>query len=73
MRTFLLIAALVGMLGIALVVTLLMWFDIDETEISIPGIIAMLLGVVFSLGIGGGLMFLVFYSSRHGHDDGIGR
>lgn len=73
MRTFLLIAALVGMLGIALVVTLLMWFDIDETEISIHGIIAMLLGVVFSLGIGGGLMFLVFYSSRHGHDDGIGR
>ena len=73
MRTFLLIAALVGMLGVALLVTLLMWFDIDDTEISIHGIIALVLGVVFSLGIGGGLMFLVFYSSRHGHDDGIGQ
>lgn len=73
MRTFLLIAALVGLLGIALVATLLMWFDIDDTELSIHGIIAMMLGIVLSLGIGGGLMFLVFYSSRHGHDDEIGR
>jgi hypothetical protein len=26
-------------------------------------------GVVFSLVVGGGLMALVFYSSRHGYDD----
>jgi hypothetical protein len=29
-------------------------------------------GVFFSLLIGGGLMALVFYSSRHGYDDGKG-
>ena len=26
-------------------------------------------GVLFSLVVGGGLMALVFYSSRHGYDD----
>ena len=26
-------------------------------------------GVLFSLGIGGGLMALMFYSARHGYDD----
>jgi hypothetical protein len=29
-------------------------------------------GVVFSLLVGGGLMALVFYSSRHGYDEGAG-
>jgi len=29
----------------------------------------MAIGVVVSLAVGGGLMTLVFYSARHGHDD----
>jgi hypothetical protein len=29
----------------------------------------MILGIVFSLVIGCGLMALMFYSSRHGYDD----
>jgi hypothetical protein len=28
----------------------------------------MILGVVVTLGVGGGLMWLVFYSSRHDYD-----
>jgi hypothetical protein len=36
---------------------------------SVHGYMAMILGVVFSLGIGCGLMALMFYSSRHGYDE----
>jgi uncharacterized membrane protein len=38
-------------------------------HISLHGWIAMGIGILFSLGIGGGLMWLSFYSSRHGFDD----
>ena len=33
------------------------------------GIAALILGTLFSLGLGIGLMALVFYSSRHGYDE----
>jgi hypothetical protein len=35
----------------------------------LSGYLAMTLGIVFSLLIGGGLMALMFYSSRHGYDE----
>jgi hypothetical protein len=35
----------------------------------VHGWIALILGVIFSLGVGGGLMALVFISSRRGYDD----
>ena len=40
---------------------------------GLPVIIALTLGVLFSLALGIGLMFLVFYSNRRGHDDEVGR
>jgi hypothetical protein len=36
---------------------------------SVHGYVAMILGVVFSLAVGCGLMALMFYSSRHGYDE----
>jgi hypothetical protein len=36
---------------------------------SVHGYVAMILGVIFSLVIGCGLMALVFFSSRHGYDE----
>ena len=66
-------ATLIAVLGTLLLVTLLagiyLWWSLGEVDISIHGLIAMTLGCVVSLALGGGLMFLVFYSSRHGHDD----
>jgi hypothetical protein len=38
-------------------------------QISVHGWVAMGIGTVFSLAIGCGLMWLSFYSSRHGFDD----
>ena len=42
-------------------------------DIPLYGYLAIAGGVLFSLAIGGGLMALVFYSNRHGYDDGQGR
>jgi hypothetical protein len=42
-------------------------------DIPVYGYLAIGGGVLVSLAVGGGLMALVFYSSRHGYDDGQGR
>lgn len=47
------------------------WSHLGGLEMDIPlyGYLAIAGGVVMSLLVGGGLMALVFYSSRHGYDD----
>jgi len=45
------------------------WNGIGDVAISVHGRLAMALGATLTLGLGGGLMFLVFYSSRRGYDD----
>jgi len=45
------------------------WNHIGGDPIPSYGYVAIAGGVLFSLLIGGGLMALVFYSSRHGYDD----
>jgi hypothetical protein len=58
-----------------LVVAIVAWFALQaasglaDTELSANGIAAMVLGIVLSLGLGAGLMALVFYSSRKGYDE----
>ena len=46
-------------------------FRENAANISMHGWIALTLGVVLSLAIGGGLMALSFYSSRRGYDDRV--
>jgi hypothetical protein len=67
--TWLVIAALVGMLLASLVGLWVVVAHGNIPQISIHGWIAMGLGVVFSLVIGCGLMWLSFYSARQGFDD----
>ena len=45
------------------------WASMGDTVISTHGLIALVIGAVFTLLLGGGLMALAFYSARHGHDD----
>jgi hypothetical protein len=45
--------------------------DWDPSYMSIHGWIALILCTVFTLGIGGGLMALVFHSAHKGYDDQI--
>ncbi|HTT99594.1 MAG TPA: hypothetical protein VMF58_16215 [Rhizomicrobium sp.] len=44
------------------------WNALDGVEVSTAGWIFIAAGVIFTLVLGGGLMALVFYSSREGMD-----
>jgi len=68
MKSALVLLLLVALLGLAVWWAVYAWNSID-VEMSIHGYIAMILGIVFSLVIGCGLIVLMFYSSRHGYDD----
>jgi hypothetical protein len=69
MRKYLVIIPLVALLGAAVWFALYSWTAIEGPQMPTEGYVAMWLGIVFSLAVGCGLMALVFYSSRHGHDD----
>jgi len=45
------------------------WVSVTGPSMPAFGYVAMALGVVFSVGLGCGLMALLFYSSRHGYDE----
>ena len=65
----LLVVALFGVLALAVWFAVSAWEHFGGVAIPAYGYVAIAGGVVFSLLVGGGLMALVFYSSRHGYDD----
>ena len=72
MKTALVIGVLVALLAAALVFGIVGWtLDGADVTISPHGILALILGGVGTLALGGGLMFLVFYSNRRGYDDAV--
>ena len=66
-----LIIALGLMLVVASVFAAISWTSIGETQMGFHGWMALTLGAVLSLAVGGGLMGLVFLSARRGYDDGV--
>ncbi len=68
MKSVLVVLALLVLLAVTLGWAVYAWNAID-VEMSVHGYVAMILGIVFSLLVGCGLMALVFYSSRHGYDE----
>ena len=46
-----------------------LWGDIGDSGMSAGGWIAMLLGILATMGLGIGLMALVFISNRRGYDE----
>jgi hypothetical protein len=70
---FILAAVLVPLLLGAIWFSIRIWGEVGDTEIGTQGYIALGLGVLATLVVGGGLMGLVFYSSRHGYDERAGR
>jgi len=69
--TVITLAVLLGLLALAGAFLAVGW-DTPQgpkgTEMSVGGYIAMALGTLITMALGGGLMFLVFYSNRHGRD-----
>jgi hypothetical protein len=68
MKGIVLIIALVAILVLAILWAIYAWNSVDA-EMSVHGYVAMILGIIFSLVVGCGLMALVFYSNRRGYDE----
>lgn len=69
--TVITLAVLVGLLVLAAAFLVIGWETPEGprgTEMSVHGYIAMALGTLFTVALGGGLMFLMFYSNRRGRD-----
>lgn len=69
MKTTLIVVSLLAILATAVVGVHQLWVSMEGSAISTHGMIALGLGVLVTFGLGAGLMFLVFYSSRRGYDD----
>ena len=67
-KTILLILTLGAILVAGVVFAVWAWLDIDA-NMTWHGYLALALGTVLSLALGGGLMALSFYSSRSGWDE----
>lgn len=68
----LIIAVLVALLALAVVFAVMAWNTGDAPlNISTHGFIALGLGALGTILIGGGLMALVFFSNRSGHDAAV--
>jgi quinol-cytochrome oxidoreductase complex cytochrome b subunit len=61
------VAAIV--VGGVLTVIAMLWASVGDSEISAAGWVALVIGVLVALGVGIGLMALVFFSSRGGYDE----
>lgn len=62
------IIVLVGFLIAAIVYAVQAWNAMSGVQVSPLGWLFLVLGVVVTIIVGGGLMALVFYSSRHNYD-----
>jgi hypothetical protein len=62
------IIALLGLLAAAIWYCIHAWNEVAGSGISPSGWLFLVLGVVFTIAVGGGLMALLFYSSREGKD-----
>ena len=60
---------LLGLLAASLWYAVGSWTALDAPDMPTELYVAMVLGVLFSVVVGAGLMALVFYSSRHGYDE----
>jgi hypothetical protein len=69
----LIIVALLALLGAVIYYVYGTWTTLGGGDMPGWMVAAMIGGVVFSLLVGGGLMTLVFYSSRAGYDDRAAR
>jgi hypothetical protein len=67
-----LILTLLGLLAAACGVAWYVWRELGDVAISGQGYVALTLGIVATVGLGVGLMWLVYFSHRRGYDDEAG-
>ena len=69
--TGLTVATLLGLLAACTAVAVYLWTSMEGVEMSAHGWVAMILGIIFTFGLGVGLMALVFISNKRGYDDEV--
>lgn len=69
LRTGLIILLAVIAVAVAILLGVQAWQQVADVKMSLPITIALIVGVVATIALSGGLMTLLFYSARHGHDD----
>ncbi len=73
MKSGLIAASLIAAAAVVIGLMVQAWTNIGPVDIPLSGMLALVAGVILALVVGCGLMALLFYSSRSGHDDGAGR
>lgn len=69
MKNLVAIIIAVVVVGIMIAAIIPMWVSTAGMELSGAGLAAVILMVVGCFAVGGGLMFLIFFSARRGYDD----
>jgi hypothetical protein len=69
-NVFVFVVALVG-LGLAAYWAMFVYGEIEGVTLSGHGVAAMIAGLVLTLVVGCGLMALLFFSNKHGHDERV--
>jgi len=65
--------AIAGFLSLSMfAVAVYLWMSLGDVEMSGAGVAALIGGGLATLGLGVGLMSLVFYSNRKGYDERAG-
>lgn len=67
--SWIILVVLLSLLAASVATAYYGWTLGDNVALPASDYVAMAFGIVFSLGVGIGLMALVFYSSRNGHDE----
>ena len=62
------LVVLVGFLGLSLWYAVYSWNAVGDAHMSAFGWFALIAGSFITVAVGGGLMALIFYSSRHNYD-----
>ena len=62
------LVVLAGLLAVSLWYAIHVWTALSGVTMSLAGWLFMIVGALFTLALGAGLMALVFYSSRHDYD-----
>jgi len=73
-RSQMVLAAVAGAVALLLVaIGVYAWVALGDTGMTAGGYLAVVLGALGTIGLGGGLMALLFYSNRAGYDERAGQ